>query len=394
MKIFILLSRIPWPIEKGDKLRAWHQIRELSENNEIYLFCLNDSNIHPDSENNLKKYCKEVHFLNLSKTGIAFRLLGGLFSSLPMQVKYFHSKKIHRKIEKEIDRIKPEHIYAQLIRVSEYVKNIHHIPKTLDYMDALSKGMERRIPKSGNWMKPFLRMETKRLLEYENLIFDYFENKTIISEQDRNLIYHPDQKKIFIIPNGVDTDYFKPEKKQKKTDLLFNGNMSYPPNVDCVIYIAEKILPEVQKKYPDIRLLISGANPSKKVTDLAKKNTAITVSGWMNDIREAYASSKIFLAPMQIGTGVQNKLLEAMAMELPCITTDLANNGLGAEKDKNILIGNSPAEIYNHIDKLLSDEPIANSLGRAGRDFVCSRYNWKSASAKLNQIFEQSVGKM
>lgn len=394
MKIFILLSRIPWPIEKGDKLRAWHQIKELSVNNEIYLFCLNDSTIHPDSESKLKKYCKEVHFLNLSKTGIVFRLLGGLFSSLPMQVKYFHSKKTHRKIEKEIERIKPDHIYAQLIRASEYVKNIHHIPKTLDYMDALSKGMERRIPKSGNWMKPFLRMETKRLLEYENLIFDYFENKTIISEQDRNLIYHPDQKKIFIIPNGVDTDYFKPEKKQKKTDLLFNGNMSYPPNVDCVIYIAEKILPEVQKKYPDIRLLISGANPSKKVTDLAKKNTAITVSGWMNDIREAYTSSKIFLAPMQIGTGVQNKLLEAMAMELPCITTDLANNGLGAEKGKNILIGNSPAEISNLIDKLLSDEPFANSLGSAGREFVCSRYNWKSASAKLNQIFEQSVGKM
>ena len=394
MKIFILLSRIPWPIEKGDKLRAWQQIKELSVNNDLYLFCLNDSEIHPEAETNLKQYCREVHFLNLTKTGIAFRLLGGLFSSLPMQVKYFHSKKIHRKIEKEINRIKPRHIYAQLIRVSEYVKNIHHIPKTLDYMDELSKGMERRIPKSVFWKRPFLRMETKRLLEYENLIFDYFENKTIISEQDRNLIYHPDQKKIFIIPNGVDTDYFKSEKKVKTSDLLFNGNMSYPPNVDCVLYIAEKILPEIQKKYPEIKMLISGANPAKKVTDLSKKNKAVTVSGWMDDIREAYDSSEIFLAPMQIGTGVQNKLLEAMSMEIPCITSDLANNGLGAEHGKNILIGNSPSEIAIHIDKLLSDKQFAATVGSAGREFVCSRYNWKSATAKLNRIFEQSVGKM
>ena len=209
-----------------------------------------------------------------------------------------------------------------------------------------------------------------------------------------NLIYHPDQKKIFIIPNGVDTDYFKSEKKVKTSDLLFNGNMSYPPNVDCVLYIAEKILPEIQKKYPEIKMLISGANPAKKVTDLSKKNKAVTVSGWMDDIREAYDSSEIFLAPMQIGTGVQNKLLEAMSMEIPCITSDLANNGLGAEHGKNILIGNSPSEIAIHIDKLLSDKQFAATVGSAGREFVCSRYNWKSATAKLNRIFEQSVGKM
>src|SRR5688572_4756979 len=191
MKIFVLLSRIPYPLEKGDKLRAWHQIKELSESHDIYLACLNDTKIHPDAEKKLKEFCKDVRFFSLNKIGIGFRLFAGLFTNTPFQVHYFHSRNIHQRIRKYIDEVKPDHIFAQLIRVSEYVENIHHIPKTLDYMDAFSKGMDRRIAKSGGIQKIFLKKEAKRLLEYENLIFDYFENKTIISEQDRALIYHP-----------------------------------------------------------------------------------------------------------------------------------------------------------------------------------------------------------
>lgn len=391
MKIVVLLSRIPYPLEKGDKLRAWHQIKELSQHHDIYLACLNDSKIHPEAEKKLKEICKEVLFFSLNKIGIGLRLFQGLFTNTPFQVHYFHSGKIHRKIQKYIQEIQPDHIYAQLIRVSEYVKNIHHIPKTLDYMDALSKGMDRRISKSSGLLKIFLKKESKRLLEYENLIFDYFENKTIISEQDRNLIYHPDQKKIQIISNGVDTEYFAPQPSEKKYDLLFNGNMSYPPNIDCVHFIAEKVLPLVQKKYPDIRFLISGANPVNSVQQLAHKN--ILVSGWMDDIRQAYSSSRIFLAPMQIGTGLQNKLLEAMAMEMPCLTTDLANNALGAEPGKHILIANTPEEMAEEIDRLLTLDSYREKIAANGRQFVTENYNWKSATALLEKLMLATVDK-
>lgn len=391
MKIFVLLSRIPYPLEKGDKLRAWHQIKELSKNHEIYLACLNDSKIHPEAEKKLKEFCKEVRFFSLNKIGIGWRLFSGLFTNTPFQVHYFHSRNVDHKIKNYINEVQPNHIYAQLIRVSEYVKNIHHIPKTLDYMDALSKGMERRISKSSGIKKMFLKKESKRLLEYENLIFDYFENKTIISEQDRALIYHPDQKNIQIVSNGVDTEYFSHQKKEIKYDLLFNGNMSYPPNIDCVHFIAEKVLPLILKKYPEIKFLISGANPVNSVMGLANKN--IKVSGWMDDIREAYLSSKIFIAPMQIGTGLQNKLLEAMAMGIPCVTTELANNALGAIPEEHILIGNSPEEIALQIDRLLTDSDLAVKITTNGRRFVTEKYNWKSATESLEKSIVQTVNK-
>ncbi len=381
----MLLSRIPYPLEKGDKLRAWHHISELSKNHEIYLACLTDTKPHPEALEKLKQYCTEVRFYRLNKVGIFTRLISGLFSRQPFQVKYFYSYWVNKKIQAYIHEIKPDYVFSQLLRVTEYVKNNHSIPKILDYMDAFSKGMERRMNISKGIKKWFFKVEAKRLLEYENLIFDYFEHKTIISEQDRQLIYHPDQKKIVILSNGVDTNYFSPEPIAKKYKLLFNGNMSYAPNVDCAQYISQEIIPTLKKRGMKINLLISGANPLLSIKNLASEN--ITVSGWMDDIRDAYNSSEIFLAPMKIGTGLQNKLLEAMAMGLPCITTDLANNALKATPNKEILIGNTTDEIIDCIEQLINNQELYRVLSMQGRQFVLENYNWSAVSQPLKNLF-------
>lgn len=388
MKVFVLLSRIPYPLEKGDKLRAWHHIQEMARTHDVYLACLSDSKPHPDALEKLKTVCKGVRFYQLNKIGIIWRLFSGFFSRKPFQVKYFYSYWVNKKIQAYLKNVQPDHIFAQLIRVSEYVKNNHNIPKTLDYMDALSKGMERRMNISKGIKKWFFRTEAKRLLEYENLIFDYFENKAIISEQDRQLIYHPDQKKIVIISNGVDTDYFSPQLTNKKNKLLFNGNMSYAPNVDCAIYIAQKILPGLKQRGIAANLLISGANPLPSIKNLSSES--ITVSGWMDDIRDAYNSSEIFIAPMKIGTGLQNKLLEAMAMGLPCITTDLANNALKANPSEEILIGNTDEEIIQAIEQLINNQELYLKISKNGRQFVLNKYNWSVVTEPLLKLFINS----
>lgn len=388
MKVFVLLSRIPYPLEKGDKLRAWHHLEEIAKKNDIYLACLTDTKPHPEAFEKLNQICKEVRFYKLNKISILFRLFIGIFSRKPFQVTYFYNYWINKKINSYIFEVSPDKIFAQLIRVTEYVKNIHHIPKSLDYMDAFSKGMERRMHISKGIKKMFFRVEAKRLLEYENLIFDYFENKFIISEQDRQLIYHPDQKKISILSNGVDTDFFAPSKSIKKHKLLFNGNMSYAPNVDCAKYIVNEILPRLKQKGINIKLLISGANPLNQIKELANEN--IIISGWMDDIRDAYNSSEIFIAPMQIGTGLQNKLLEAMAMGLPCITTDLANNALKAKNRNEILIGNTPEEIVNCVELLINNQELYCELAANARKFVVQNYNWEVVSNPLKNVFIKS----
>lgn len=383
MKIFVLLSRFPYPLEKGDKLRAYNQIKFLSKNNEIHLCTLNDTRLDEKSKAALKPFCKSIEVINLCKFASLLNIIFSFFNGNPLQVGYFYSSKAKRKIKKLIRNIKPDHIYCQLLRVAEYVKE-QNIPKTLDYQDVFSKGVERRSLTSPWYFKPILKIEYKRLLKYENRIFNYFDNKTIISKPDRELIPHPEKDKIEIVINGVDTGFFKPMNFEKEYEVVFTGNMGYPPNVNAAVFLGKKILPLVHKQKPEVRLTIAGATPHPDI--LALKSDKIKVTGWVEDIRECYAKANIFIAPMLIGTGLQNKLLEAMSMKIPCITSDLANKALEAKNGEEILVGSSPEQFAGHILDLLNDKQMADKIAENGYNFVHRNYNWEGATEKLEDL--------
>lgn len=304
-----------------------------------------------------------------------------VFDSKPFQVRFFHQNWIQKAINQILKEVQPEHIYCQLIRTTEYVKNYHSCSKTLDYMDALSKGMERRIEHVWGLKKWIFTAEYKRLAKYERQIFDYFENHTIISKQDRNYIIHPNREEITLVPNGVDNQFFENFETEKKFDLVFTGNMGYPPNIDAAMYIEKEIMPKIMQFKPAINCLISGANPNPSLKALSSNQ--FVVNGWVEDIRESYLAARIFIAPMMIGTGLQNKLLEAMAMGLPCITTTLANNALLATPDKEILIANDAETFANQIQRLLNDPILFENIASAGQSFVKANYQWSSANAVL-----------
>ena len=321
MKLAVLTSRIPYPLEKGDKLRIFHQIKHLAKSHEICLICLNEGAEEIDTSV-LQEIVSELHIVPLAKWKIPFRLFFALFHNLPFQVEYFLERKNKKKVEAIIQQFQPDHIYCQLIRTSEYVKDLFQFDKTLDYMDAFSAAAMRRAQTEKGFQKTFWKIENERVKMYERSIYDYFNHHSIITEQDRKLLAIPSNKNISIVPNGVDTSYFKNDHTSKKYDIVFAGNMNYPPNIAAAIFLVEEILPKLQGQFPNLTLLIAGANPSAEVQSLANEN--VTISGWMNYIREAYCESRVFVAPMFIGAGMQNKILEAMSSELPVITTTLA----------------------------------------------------------------------
>ncbi|MFT4778135.1 MAG: sugar transferase (PEP-CTERM/EpsH1 system associated) [Flavobacteriales bacterium] len=386
MKLFILVSRVPYPLEKGDKLRAYHLMKELAKEHEITLCCLTDKRIDEAAVVHLETFCHAVHVVKLNMLSQLFRLGLALFSSRPFQVHYFYQRAANRKINQIIEVGKFDHIYCQLIRCSEYVKDLHHIPKTLDYMDALSKGMDRLSKQAVWYLKPFAQVEAKRLTRYEHLIFDYFEQHTIISDQDRQLIVNSKRSSIQIILNGVDLNFFAPSSIEKTVEVVFTGNMSYAPNVNSAEFLANEIMPLVRKMIPNAKLLLAGASPNSKVKSLASEHVEVT--GWMEDIREAYGKAKVFVAPMRIGTGLQNKLLEAMSMEVPSITSTLANNALKADSGTEILIGNSATEFANLICNLLENQEKRLQLGKNGRAFVKENYSWTAAGTDLNALIK------
>ena len=279
-------------------------------------------------------------------------------------------------------------LYCQLLRTAEYIWR-KSLPKAIDYQDIFSYGMKRRANIASFVTRPIYAMEYRRLKRYEAAIFDDFDIRTIISEPDRALFPHEKRNEILIIPNGVDHNYFKPQECEKKYDLVFTGNMSYPPNVNAVEYLANEIMPIVWKTSPETTLYIAGATPDPRVKKAASER--IIVSGWLDDIRTAYAQSRVFIAPMRIGTGLQNKLLEAMSMHLPAITSPLANASLGAKPGEEILIGSNAEEMAQHIITLLNYPPKAKQIAQAGFDFTNRVYDWGKATERLEEAMCECI---
>ena len=208
-KIIIITSRFPFPLNKGDKLRIYYQIKYLSQYHDIYLISINTERaIKKNEKKELEKYCKEVHIINLNIFTRVRNIVKAFLNKEPLQVGYFYSTKAHKKIQKLIHNINPDYYYSQLIRTSKYLKIYDN--NIIDYMDAFSKGVERRINKFPAWMKPIVQYEAKIIEQYETNIFKYFKQHSIITENDRQHINHSSSKKIKVIPNGVDTNYSKP----------------------------------------------------------------------------------------------------------------------------------------------------------------------------------------
>ncbi len=382
MKLVVLTSRVPYPLEKGDKLRIFHQIKHLSHSHEICLICLNDSTEEIDTSV-LKQFVSELHIIQLSKWKIPFRMLFAFFHHLPFQVLYFLEQKNKKKIEDIIQQFQPNQIYCQLIRTAEYIKDLLQYDKSIDYMDAFSAAAMRRAETEKGVRKLFWKIEFDRVKKYERGIFDYFKHHAIISHQDRNLLAIPSNKNIDIVPNGVDTAHFRNLNSTKKFDLVFAGNMNYPPNIAAAIFLAKEILPKVSLQFPNVTLLIAGANPSQDVLDLATDQ--ITISGWMNDIREAYCESRVFVAPMFIGAGMQNKILEAMSSELPVITTSLAAEAFPEKNLSKLIEANSAFEFAKAIQYYLLNENAQTNDGKSNRLYVEEKYSWNISNKKLDQ---------
>jgi sugar transferase (PEP-CTERM/EpsH1 system associated) len=381
MKLLMITSRIPYPLEKGDKLRAYHQLRVLSKSHEITLVALTVEPPNPEAQKELLKYCKDVHFIQLNKFELIVQLIKSIGNALPFQVAYFNNRKTHQFLQ-QLTKMQPfDAAYFQLIRTAPYAKSVQVPLKILDYMDTFSKGMGRRLTAAKFWQKPIIRWEQKKLTNYENVVFNEFHKHTIISEQDRDLLPVSTKSSVAVVRNGVDHDYFSPDDTEKHYDILFNGNMNYPPNIESAVYLVHKIMPLVWKKIPTCRVLISGADPAEEVRALA--SDLVHVTGWVDDIRTSFRRSKILVAPMQSSIGLQNKLLEAMSCGLPCITTPLSNNALGAIPNQEIMVCSSPDDFAHSIDLLLNNSDQYQLLQNNGLKLVHQSFGWEGATAPL-----------
>ena len=390
MKLLVLTSRFPYPIEKGDKLRAYHQLRELGRRHEVILVALTMQPVTAADFEAVADLVSQVYVYPMSRLGLAWELSKSLLDGRPAQVAYFYRRRIHHQIDALLARENPDQIYCQLLRMADYVRKSAWA-KSIDYMDAFSVGMARRARESSPWLRPFFAWEARKVARYEGEIFADFDLHTIISEQDRAHLPVADPGRIAVVPNGIDLQHFTPPElpPDPQHDVVFVGNMGYFPNVRAACYLVERIMPLVWAESPQVRVLLAGARPTAEVKALGQ-HPQVQVSGWVEDIRAAYLDGRLLVAPLFTGSGQQNKILEAMALARPCLTTPMVNNAIGAVAEQDILLAEDPAGFAQQILALLPDGTRRDQIGQAGMAYVRTRFSWGRSVALLEDLMARN----
>lgn len=388
-KVAILASRLPWPLVKGDSLRLYEQIKVLAQSCEIHLYCLSEEYAEGEAYEALTPFCTKIHLFRLStfqrKVNIAFNYLG----KLPMQVRYFFDHHIKKQIQSSLYELNPDHIYVQLIRMAPYVQGLRRkTPMTLDFMDSmilndlaggyLDKGFKRML----------LHRERRLVRDYEASITASFDHHFVISERDRDMLPINIREQVQILSNGVDSAKFSlnTDLESRSYDILFCGNMAYPPNIAAAKYLMKDIRP----LGPDISCLIAGIEAEQLMQYKGADNC--TIVGYQDNIQSIYDRGRIMVVPIFTGSGQQNKVIEAMACGVPCIVTSFVNQAIRAEPGKEVILADDAAAFVTSINDLLSHPEKMKDLSKAGRVFVERGYNWESNTKPLvDTILKSSI---
>ncbi len=392
MKILFLTSRLPYPANRGDKLRTFNFLSHLAKKHSLTLVSFIESEKQLPYVEELKKYCK-VEVVKLSCWESYLNCLLKIFSSKPLQVSYYKSQKMQDKIRQILKREKFDAAYAHLFRMAPYLENITGVKRVLDLCDAVSLHMKRTLKFNRGILWPVYLSEYFRIKKYEKAIIKKFDETTLISEKDKEEILgkNTEAANIHIVPNGVDYEYFKPMPidNHEIPRVAFLGYLSTFYNLDAVRYFYREIFPLIKERVPQIKFSIIGANCPAELKKIAREDNAVELFCDVKDTRPFLNQSLLFVCPLRIGSGAQNKILEAMSMGLPVVTTSIGYSGIGALKDREIVVVDEPRAFAERIIDLINDGQLRNEISLNARRFIENNYRWEDSISKIENLLQK-----
>lgn len=390
MRIVFVTPRLVYPVNRGDKVRPFNFARVLSRKYELSLVSFIQSKDEIRYIETLKKWFNSVDTVFLPSKTSNLNVVCDLLSRNPLQVSYFKSSHFKQKLDKILDKEKFDLVYIFHLRMAQYLLNRNDLYRVLDLTDAVSLFIARLLKYAKWYAKPFYFLELSRLKEYEQQLMNHFEEYWIISEEDRKAIEIERRfNNLLVIPNGVDTEFFKifrgkRDILEKKKNIIFVGYMGVE-SIDAIFYFHSHILPIIRKEIPEVRFFIVGANPPSRVKALTQDKNII-VTGYVKDLRDWYSKASVAIAPMRFVAGMQNKILEAMAMSLPVVTTSYGNEGINAKDGEIIFVENEPGHFAQRVIQLLKDNNLRTEIGNKARKFVEQRYSWNVVLGRIEEI--------
>jgi polysaccharide biosynthesis protein PslH len=306
-----------------------------------------------------------------------------LFSPRPLQVGYFHSRKMASWIATHHRRY--DLLYCSTVRSAEYVKTLK-TAKVIDFVDAISLNYREAVKYTRGFWKAVYTIEMRRLPDYERHLADHFDMSFITARKDRDHIHSGGRPGRLVVPNGVKTDLLKRSCGESEDHrIAFLGKLDYRPNEDACIFFVRDVFPRIRKAVPGLEFDIVGMNATKKIRNL-QKHTGVNVTGSVDDPYRYLERSKIVIAPIRFGAGIQNKILEAMALGKAVLTTPVGAGGIsGAMDGEHLIIAdhNGPEEMAGKIIRLLGDDAARRRIGVAARELISKNYTWAHAEKLL-----------
>jgi sugar transferase (PEP-CTERM/EpsH1 system associated) len=384
LRILFLTARFPWPLRRGDQVRAYHQLRLLAPRHRITLVSFGDAPIAREGLAAVSAFCERVFTVPLGRAAMGLGLARGALSPLPLQVSLHSHPRMRRLLREVVGGQAFDLAHAQLARMAPYLEGLP-AARFADLVDALSLGTRRRSLQRRGPLRWLMALEARRLLRYERRICATVEGSSVVSNVDRRAIGQT--ARLGLVPNGVDLGALPFDRRGRDpATVVLTGNMGYFSNVDAAGWYARRVHPLVRRSVPEARFLVIGARPAPRVRRLARADPSVRVVGLVDDLRPHLRSATVAVAPMQAGAGQQLKVLEAMASGTPVVATPVAADALEAGGGDALLVAGTPEGFADAVVSVIRDPLRADGLAARARRFVETRHTWERSTAHLEEL--------
>jgi len=392
-KILMISYRFPYPLIDGSRIRIYNIGKILAERYQVDLLAINEGKIAAEDIREMEKIFNKVIPYSFNPIWFKLNTLKGFFSKNSLQIYYHYFKKVQEWINQHYTEY--DLIFCVHIRMTKYLRKITNIPKVIDFIDATSVNYQEAQKNSAGLWRFIYPVENKRTLSYELKMLKEFDKVFITSPFDKQYLVDNSQNVIdnlIIVPNGVKEELLTRKNNFKEEKwIVFLGKMNYSPNVDAVIYFANKIFPLIIKIEDDLKFIIVGSNPTKEVLKLGRRKN-IEVIGFVDDPYKYLEKAKIVVAPLRFGAGTKYKILEAMALGKVVVTTSKGARGISGEDGKHFIIVDNEKEMAKKILDLIHDKLKRDRIGNNSKKLINSKYRWDIIGEKLYKEVDKVLG--
>lgn len=399
--ILYLVHRIPFPPNKGDKVRSFHLLKYLSLRHNIYLGAFIDDPLDVAYIPEVKKFCVDSLFLEINSFKSKFKSVFGIFHDSPLTLSYYFNTSLREWVGDLLLKKKIDKIIIFSSAMSQYVDHVNDIDILVDFVDVDSLKWSEYALKHIFPMSLVYRREATKLLQYERFVATRSRQSFFVTDNESSLFKDLAPEcidKISTINNGVDSEYFSSDFScsspfetgsfgPDSRFLVFTGAMDYWPNIDAVVWFVNEIFPKLQRVRKNLYFYIVGRNPSTQVLALA--SDSVVVTGTVADVRPYLKFASVVVAPLRIARGIQNKILEAMAMGCPVVASTICVNSMAVESETDLLSAESSDEFFYQINKLLNSVDLSHSVGEAARCKVQEKYSWTAHLSQIDQYLDE-----